>query len=160
MTIVYCIMGAALLGLWTMAAITTWWRRKPEPAVFVAAPKRWADEERQPMVVYSREEEWRRYAAWSPWEPTDWGKVELPQRATNLANAHQRSFKNRVAIAAGERCGCFHCCAEFASGEIAEWADDGMTALCPRCGIDAVIPLAPGIDAAFLERMQARWWKS
>jgi len=81
-------------------------------------------------------------------------------RATDVVTAHQNSFKNREAIAAGERCGCFHCLAEFAPGEIREWADDGMTALCPRCGIDSVIPLAPGIDAAFLEHMQARWWQS
>lgn len=62
-------------------------------------------------------------------------------------------------------CGCFYCCAEFEPGEIREWVDEGgqgvgQTALCPRCGIDAVIGSASGypITQEFLQRMRACWF--
>jgi hypothetical protein len=34
----------------------------------------------------------------------------------------------------------------------------GATALCPKCGIDSVIPLEPGMDVAFLRRTKAHWF--
>lgn len=37
------------------------------------------------------------------------------------------------------RCGCFYCLAIFQGNEIAQWIDDGKTALCPKCGIDSVL---------------------
>ncbi len=57
--------------------------------------------------------------------------------AKALANG---SWRNRSRIKAGMACGCFYCLAAFPSDDITLWADDGMTALCPRCGIDAVLP--------------------
>lgn len=46
--------------------------------------------------------------------------------------------RGRVSVAASS--GCFHCQSTFASGEIRQWVDDRQTALCPRCGIDSVLP--------------------
>lgn len=40
-------------------------------------------------------------------------------------------------------CACFYCGAFFKSTEIKEWTDDGETAICPRCGIDSVLPDVP-----------------
>jgi hypothetical protein len=37
-------------------------------------------------------------------------------------------------------CGCYYCLATFPSGDIHEWRDDSQTAVCPRCGIDSVLP--------------------
>jgi hypothetical protein len=48
-------------------------------------------------------------------------------------------FRNRVKIAETTRCGCFYCQAVFLGSEVREWVDDERTALCPRCGIDAVL---------------------
>ncbi len=82
----------------------------------------------------------------------------------DLTAAHAASANHRAAVLAAARCGCFHCLAVFAPAEIDDWVDvpvgatEGATALCPRCGIDAVLPLGPGIDGAFLERMKARWF--
>jgi len=76
----------------------------------------------------------------------------------DVDEAHRACSKHRDALATAERCGCFHCCAEFDPAAITEWVDAGTTALCPRCGIDAVIPLRPGMDEAFLRRMKARWF--
>jgi len=49
------------------------------------------------------------------------------------------SFGNRERVTQAPTCGCFHCLAMFPSSDVHEWVDDGRTALCPRCGIDAVL---------------------
>lgn len=83
----------------------------------------------------------------------------------DVVGAHQTCTNHRDAIAHASRCGCFHCCATFSPAAIADWVDappgeptGGTTALCPRCGIDSVIPLEPSMDETFLARMQAHWF--
>jgi hypothetical protein len=60
--------------------------------------------------------------------------------------------RHRDLLAKSEAAGCFHCGAIFAPSEIVDWIDEppapqsgsvtagGVTALCPRCGMDAVLP--------------------
>ena len=62
--------------------------------------------------------------------------------------------RHRGLLERSEAAGCFHCLSVFAPADIAEWIDEppagdgrahaapGDTALCPRCGIDAVLPSA------------------
>lgn len=50
------------------------------------------------------------------------------------------SWHNRPGLAPGTECGCFHCQATFAADEIRQWIDNDLTALCPRCGVDTVLP--------------------
>jgi hypothetical protein len=87
------------------------------------------------------------------------------RKKEDIIQAHKRCRNHREAISKAARCGCFYCCAEFGPSAIIAWVDPasdglqaGTTALCPRCGIDAVIPLAPGMDADFLQRMNAHWF--
>ncbi|PWI53063.1 cytoplasmic protein [Rhizobium phaseoli] len=80
---------------------------------------------------------------------------------SDLIQAHKHSANHRGDIEASTYCGCFYCCKVFESAEIAEWADDNRTALCPRCGIDAVIGDASGFPATameFLGEMKRRWF--
>lgn len=87
-----------------------------------------------------------------------------------LVAAHHASANHRDQLLASESCGCFHCLAIYPPSQIREWADPpsssdprlGRTALCARCGIDAVIGSAAGypITRAFLEAMRARWFGS
>lgn len=76
------------------------------------------------------------------------------------ATARRHSRRHRDAVLASERCGCFYCLAAFVPGEVEEWVDGGQTALCPRCGVDAVIGSASGhpVTRAFLSRMYERWF--
>lgn len=71
--------------------------------------------------------------------------------------AHQASIYHRAQVMASEVCGCFYCRRTYPPAEIAEWTDDGDTALCPRCGIDAVIGSASGfpITRDFLTWMRS-----
>ena len=74
--------------------------------------------------------------------------------------AHEHSSLHRAQVEASEVCGCFYCTAIFPPSAIAEWVDDGKTALCPKCGIDAVIGSASGypVTREFLKRMKSFWF--
>jgi hypothetical protein len=53
--------------------------------------------------------------------------------------AHEHARLHREEVLGSEQCGCFFCGATFKPGAISEWVENGQTALCPNCGIDAVI---------------------
>jgi hypothetical protein len=78
--------------------------------------------------------------------------------------AHAHATNNRAELAASEACGCFYCLSIFEPREVCEWVDvcggEGTTALCPRCGIDAVIGSTSGfpITRPFLEEMHQYWF--
>lgn len=75
----------------------------------------------------------------------------------DFSAAHQRSIYHRAEVLASEVCGCFYCLKTYPPSEIAEWTDDGDTALCPKCGIDAVIGSKSGfpITREFLKEMKS-----
>lgn len=82
---------------------------------------------------------------------------------TDVVNAHAHSIDHRALILGSERCGCFGCLSIFALDAIREWTDkvngEGVTALCPVCGLDSVIGSASGfpVELGFLRRMQEHW---
>lgn len=59
---------------------------------------------------------------------------------TDLAAIADVAFGNRQALDCFEQAGCYGCLEVFKPSEIRSWTDDGQTALCPRCGIDSVVP--------------------
>ncbi len=77
-----------------------------------------------------------------------------------ISAAHDHSSKHREELSESDLCGCFYCEKTFRPAEIAEWIDDDQTALCPRCGIDAVIGSAAGypLTPEFLHRMCEYWF--
>ena len=84
----------------------------------------------------------------------------MTDNENTLAKAHKRSMHNRQSLESTERCGCFHCQAQFNPCEITEWTDEGTTALCPHCGIDSVLSSADvEYDADFLEAMHKRYFE-
>jgi len=89
----------------------------------------------------------------------------------DLESLHKYSGHNRELLADSDRAGCFYCGATFDPTEIMDWVDgrqletgsteDGVTALCPRCGIDAVLPSAAPIplDEEVLAAMHHHWFE-
>ena len=64
-------------------------------------------------------------------------------------NASSYSRFNRYELENDELCGCYHCIKIFSPSEIDEWCLESpggaeMTALCPHCGIDSIIPEKSG----------------
>lgn len=88
----------------------------------------------------------------------------MVDEASALEAAHRGSYKNRATVEVSSICGCFHCLSTFDPKEVTQWIDGpigaGMTALCPRCGIDSVLgsASAPTINARFLTLMRDYWF--
>ena len=71
--------------------------------------------------------------------------VEIDQ----VKRCHQFCTGNRQALGESDLAGCSYCCALFPASSVADWVDgravetgnldDGVTALCPKCGIDSVL---------------------
>lgn len=83
-----------------------------------------------------------------------------------LQAGHEAVILNRELVLASTDCACIYCLAVFPASSIRLWTDGsrrfGRTALCPRCGIDSVLPDAAGfpLTPIFLQAMQARWHAS
>lgn len=84
-------------------------------------------------------------------------KLSLPVLARI---AHKRCSYHLYDIRHSHLCGCFYCKSVFPPADIAKWVDDGHTAVCPLCGIDAVIGDYSGypVDEEFLGIMHKMWF--
>lgn len=90
-----------------------------------------------------------------------------------LLQAIEHTTSNRAQLESSTICGCCSCLEIFAPQEVVAWTgldissfDDpasaqGETALCPRCGSEALIGDSTGvaITADFLRRMNLAWFQ-
>lgn len=90
-----------------------------------------------------------------------------------LVAAYRYTTNNWAQIGASRLCGCCSCVQIFPAEEVVAWtgldmhnmndpkAVDAQTALCPRCGTEAVIGDKSGfpIHASFLIRMNEAWFQ-
>ncbi len=85
-----------------------------------------------------------------------------PQPRLEILRAHDYCTANQSDLRQSQRAGCFYCLAVFDAKEVKEWIPDktDMTALCPRCGIDSVIPENAGfpLTEEFLREMYDHWF--
>lgn len=75
--------------------------------------------------------------------------------------AHAFSANHQGQLTEEQKCGCFYCLRIFRSSEIGTWiSDPGGTALCPYCGVDAVVGEGAGVPITreFLEKMKKAWF--
>ena len=74
--------------------------------------------------------------------------------------AHDLSFQNGSLIKKADLCGCFHCMQLIKPEEIKEWVPNETTAICPRCGVDSIIPNTKEIplDRLLLQHMRIYWF--
>lgn len=80
--------------------------------------------------------------------------------AAPLVAAKQAASRHRAALEASAKCACFFCFRAFAASEIKAWIDAETTALCPRCGVDAVLGDAScaSISDGFLRKMHQHYF--
>jgi hypothetical protein len=91
--------------------------------------------------------------------------------SADLDSIHKYAGQHRALLARSDRAGCFYCRTMFNPSEIVDWidgrqvdtgnTDKGVTALCPRCGIDAVLPSAAPIPLSedLLTSMHQYWFE-
>ncbi len=91
----------------------------------------------------------------------------------DLLAAYRHTTKNRAEIEAGSTCGCCYCMQTFPASEIVAWAGldfsqlcnpdaaDADTAVCPRCGSEAVMGDTSGFSLTpqFLGQMNEAWFQ-
>jgi hypothetical protein len=70
---------------------------------------------------------------------------------------HKEASSHRDKLEDSDICGCFYCKRMFHPDKIVEWIDDEQTALCPKCGIDSVLPLKVA-DFDLLNEMYSYWF--
>ena len=76
-------------------------------------------------------------------------------------DAHRFCTNHKEQLFKDEKCGCFYCLTIFNPSQIEEWIDDTLgTAICPHCGIDAIIGESSGypLTKEFLEKMYSYWF--
>ncbi len=76
----------------------------------------------------------------------------------DLAKKYKESAFHKDAILESEMCVCFFCVAKLAPNKILDWIDDGQTAICPRCGIDSVLPYEDSLTMEFLQKMNDHYF--
>jgi hypothetical protein len=83
-------------------------------------------------------------------------RVDREREASRL---HRHTRSNQMELEASEVCGCIACERIYFPSEIVRWLEDG-TALCPHCGVEAVVGSASGIPImpGVLRRAHARWF--
>lgn len=76
--------------------------------------------------------------------------------------AHDHCTCNKSELEKSKKCGCFYCLRIFSPKKVDQFIDSGKTALCPFCGIDAVIGDASGysVTQSFLQTMHDRWFST
>lgn len=74
---------------------------------------------------------------------------------------HAASAHHRAQVLRSNLCGCFHCLSIFEPAAITTWVDEGTTALCPVCGVNAVVGSDSGmlITRELLEDLKRRWFE-
>jgi len=70
---------------------------------------------------------------------------------------HCFSTSNRSLLMLANGCVCFYCKDRFLFEDIKEWIPD-YTAICPKCGIDSVVPNAELITNCLLNEMSEFWF--
>ncbi|MGH1572717.1 cytoplasmic protein [Methylobacterium sp. P31] len=78
-----------------------------------------------------------------------------------LRAAHRHSTRHADEVRSSVLCGCVFCLEVFAPDEITGWIAEDGTALCPWCGIDAVIgglSSYPTGNTTFLRAMRDEWF--
>ena len=90
-----------------------------------------------------------------------------------LLAAHRHTSNNRAELEASTLCGCCSCTEIFPTEEIVAWtgfdlndinnpeAANAETALCPKCGSEALIGDRAGysLNLEFLNRMNQAWFQ-
>lgn len=76
-----------------------------------------------------------------------------------------RSFQNKEKVIKSDICGCYYCLNIYKSQFVTEYIEDkkGLTAECPKCSIDSVVPYDEELDGSlhlFKMKLEAQHKKS
>ena len=75
-------------------------------------------------------------------------------KAIEYATANEENLKN------SSKAGCYYCKKIYDASEVLEFLEGERTALCPKCGIDSVIPSNSPIEltSSNLNKLNKHWF--
>jgi hypothetical protein len=85
--------------------------------------------------------------------------------AHNTLNGMTRtcdSSMHREQLLASEMAACYYCLSKFSPKTVVEWCDgeeQDQTAICPHCGVDAVVGFNGPVDDAWMRMAHDRGFK-
>jgi len=81
-------------------------------------------------------------------------------KGMEIKEASKYSIYNMPELEKSNKAGCYHCMSTFEPSEISETTDDGKTAMCPKCGIDSVLPESSPfkLDIQTLTELNKYWF--
>lgn len=87
-------------------------------------------------------------------------RIDREREASRL---HRHTRSNRMELEASEVCGCLACERIYSPTDVVRWIEEdenAATAVCPHCGIEAVVGSASGIPItpSVLRRAHERWF--
>ncbi len=59
----------------------------------------------------------------------------------NILMAPKIAMHNKSKLSFVNECVCYYCLKIYNTSEIKEWTDKDDTAICPYCGVDAILPI-------------------
>lgn len=82
------------------------------------------------------------------------------EKESQMKRLHAYASHNKELIEKSDRCYCFYCNANMGSGEIEKYLDKEETALCPKCGVDSIIPdsIDEQIDENIISELHDYWF--
>lgn len=82
------------------------------------------------------------------------------EEESRIKKIHAYASHNKALIEKSQKCYCFYCKNVMDSSEINRYLDEEETALCPKCGIDSIIPdgIDENIDKGIIEEMHDYWF--
>lgn len=85
--------------------------------------------------------------------------LEIIQNKKSTHEKHEHVKHNRKEIDDSEYCMCCYCLGFIQPKEIVNWTD-GDTAICPKCGVDAILGSSCGFDLTpeLLGKIRKEWF--
>lgn len=84
----------------------------------------------------------------------------LTEKDLSMFNYLNHTIENKKQVLASQTCRCANCLATFSGAEVTEFTDKGKTAICPKCGVEAVLPdCVEGLDDQLLQEIHDYWFE-
>lgn len=82
------------------------------------------------------------------------------EKESQLKKLHAYSSHNKELIEKANKCYCFYCKSSMEKSDIKCYIDNGQTALCPKCQIDAIVPdsIEDAVDEQIISEMNEYWF--
>ena len=83
-----------------------------------------------------------------------------PMTQPETSEAILYATTNKEELKRSQMAGCYYCCRVFRASEVVDFLAEENTAVCPKCGIDSVLPDTAGypLTTEVLQELHRHWF--